>query len=69
MGFKGKKGALKGFSEGSSQKGAWGRCFRAVSGEYHSLVVCPRKGHRHIRSGKTDPVQFKGVFKQDPFCL
>ena len=23
----------------------------------------------YIRSGKTDPVQFKGVFKQGPFCL
>ena len=22
-----------------------------------------------IRSGKTDPVQFKGLFKKDPFCL
>ena len=22
-----------------------------------------------FRSGRTDPVQFKGVFKQDPFCL
>ena len=24
---------------------------------------------KNIRSGKTDPVQFTGVFKQGPFCL
>ena len=23
----------------------------------------------NVRSGKTDPVQFRGVFKQGPFCL
>ena len=27
------------------------------------------KFHQKIRSGKTDPVQSRGVFKQGPFCL
>ena len=33
------------------------------------LKKCQKSSKNKIRSRKTDPVQFKGVFKQSPFCL